>query len=278
MMDDDFCPVVLRKATVYGWSPRMRFDLVVNTFLKDALTRGRITIHYGGEMWRPLVDVRDVARAYIACLEADEVKVRGQIFNVIFRNMRISELALRVKETLAEQGIKIEIVPAYSYQGVRNYRVSARKIASVLDFHPVVDIEESVTNALEKLRGMSFSEFEDPRYYNIRWLKLLEEAEKVLDAPGALFGIPGRSERRGTGAAPARGELNAARPVACRIGSRAARDPVVRRNAAWKRARPSASGGTIRSTAARPNRRRSSGASSIRLVSKPSRNSRRKGR
>ena len=198
MMDDDFCPVVLRKATVYGWSPRMRFDLVVNTFLKDALTRGRITIHYGGEMWRPLVDVRDVARAYIACLEADEAKVRGQIFNVIFRNMRISELALRVKETLAEQGVKIEIVPAYSYQGVRNYRVSARKIASVLDFHPVVDIEESVTNALEKLRGMSFSEFEDPRYYNIRWLKLLEEAEKVLDAPGALFGIPGRTERPGT--------------------------------------------------------------------------------
>ena len=195
MADENFCPVVLRKATVYGWSPRMRFDLVVNTFLKDALTRGRITIHYGGEMWRPLVDVRDAARAYIACVEADEEKVRGQIFNVIYRNMRISELALRVRGALASHGVDVSIVPDYGYTGVRNYRVSARKIATVLDFRPVVDIEESVANALEKLRGLGHSDLEDPRYYNIRWLKLLEEAETVLGAPGALFGIPNRIDR-----------------------------------------------------------------------------------
>ena len=193
MSDKHFCPVVLRKGTVYGWSPRMRFDLVVNTFLKDALTRGRITIHYGGEMWRPLVDVRDAARAYIACVEADADKVRGQVFNLIYRNMRISELALRVKETLAENGLAVEITPAYGYTSVRNYRVSGRKIAQVLDFRPVVTIEESVANALAKLQGLSHAQLEDPRYYNIRWLKLLEEAETVLGAPGALFGIPART-------------------------------------------------------------------------------------
>jgi nucleoside-diphosphate-sugar epimerase len=195
MADKNFCPVVLRKATVYGWSPRMRFDLVVNTFVKDALTRGCITIHYGGEMWRPLVDVRDAARAYIACIEADDDKVRGQVFNVIYRNMRISELALRVKDALAENGLNIEIRPDYGYTGVRNYRVSARKIAQVLDFRPVVTIEESVANALAKLRGLTPAQLEEPRYYNIRWLKFLEEAEAVLGAPGALFGIPGRSEK-----------------------------------------------------------------------------------
>ena len=205
MTDDVFCPVVLRKGTIYGWSPRMRFDLVVNTFLKDALTRGCITIHYGGEMWRPMVDVRDAARAYIACLEAEESKVRGQIFNVIYRNMRISELALRVKETLGAQGVEVKIVPDYSYEGVRNYRVSARKIAAALDFRPVVDVEESVINALEKLRSFSFSEFEDPRYYNIRWLKLLEEAERVLDAKGSLFGLPGQSGRPAASVRPLRG-------------------------------------------------------------------------
>src|SRR4029079_911590 len=117
LADQNFCPVVLRKGTVYGWSPRMRFDLVVNTFLKDALTRGRITIHYGGEMWRPLVDVRDAARAYLACIEADDDKVRGEIFNVIYRSQRISELALRVKEVLAENGLKIDITPDYGYTG-----------------------------------------------------------------------------------------------------------------------------------------------------------------
>jgi nucleoside-diphosphate-sugar epimerase len=195
MTDESFCPVVLRKGTVYGWSPRMRFDLVVNTFLKDALTRGRITVHYGGEMWRPLVDVRDAARAYIACLEADEHKVKGQVFNVIYRNMRISELALRVKEALASRGVNVAIVPEYSYQGVRNYRVSARKIAQTLDFHPVVDIEESVTNAFDRLASVTSAEFENPRYYNIRWLKLLEEAEGVLGARGALFGVAGQGGR-----------------------------------------------------------------------------------
>jgi nucleoside-diphosphate-sugar epimerase len=195
MADESFCPVVLRKGTVYGWSPRMRFDLVVNTFLKDALTRGRITIHYGGEMWRPLVDVRDAARAYIACIEADEEKVRGQIFNVMYRNMRISELALRVQQSLAEHGVQIQIHADYGYTGVRNYRVSGRKIAQVLDFRPVVTIEESVGNALERLSGIAPGQFEDPRYYNIRWLKLLEEAETVLGAKGNLWGVPAKTDR-----------------------------------------------------------------------------------
>jgi nucleoside-diphosphate-sugar epimerase len=194
LMDDTFCPVVLRKGTLFGYSPRMRFDLVVNTFLKDALTRGQITIHFGGEMWRPLLDVRDAARAYIACLEADEDKVKGQIFNLVYRNMRISELALRVKDVLAKHDIDIAIRPDYGYEGVRNYRVSARKIADVLGFRPIVTIEESVDHQLEQLRGLNPSQLEDPRYYNIRWLKLLEEAEHILGAPGTLFGLPGTSK------------------------------------------------------------------------------------
>lgn len=205
MADQQFCPVVLRKGTVYGWSPRMRFDLVVNTFVKDALTRGRITIHYGGEMWRPLVDVRDAARAYIACIEADADKVRGQIFNVMYRNMRISELALRVRQGLTEHGLEVEIDADYGYTGVRNYRVSARKISQVLDFRPVVTIEESVASAFEKLRALPRGQFEDPRYYNIRWLKLLEEAETVLGARGALWGVAGKNERDGANVRSLRG-------------------------------------------------------------------------
>ncbi len=189
LADAGFCPVVLRKGTVYGWSPRMRFDLVVNTFVKDALARGRITIHYGGEMWRPLVDVRDAARAYLACLEAEPDKVRGQIFNVIFRNLRISELALRVQRALAEHGVAVQIDSDYGYTGVRSYRVSARKIAAVLDFRPLVTVEESVSNAVARLRGLPLAELEHPRHYNIRWLKILEEAAGVLGAHDALWGV-----------------------------------------------------------------------------------------
>src|SRR5262249_55307315 len=61
MVSGDFCPVILRKGTIFGFSPRMRYDLVVNTFVSGALSKGHLTIHFGGEMWRPMVDIRDVA-------------------------------------------------------------------------------------------------------------------------------------------------------------------------------------------------------------------------
>ncbi|HLF27032.1 MAG TPA: NAD(P)-dependent oxidoreductase [Anaerolineae bacterium] len=184
---DSFCPVILRKGTVYGFSPRMRYDLVVNTFVKSALSTGKLVLHYGGEMWRPLVDVRDVARAYIACVEAPEEKVRGEIFNVSFHNVRISELALRVCTALKEAGIDVEIVPDYSYQGVRSYRVSAAKIQRALDFQPKVTIEESVKDMVKQIQKYGYTDFDNPRYYNIRWMRLLEEAHKVISITGAVF-------------------------------------------------------------------------------------------
>jgi nucleoside-diphosphate-sugar epimerase len=79
LKDKSFSPVILRKGTIFGYSRRMRFDLVVNTFVKDALTKGSITPYFGGEMWRPLVDIRDAAKAYIACIEADDATVAGAI-------------------------------------------------------------------------------------------------------------------------------------------------------------------------------------------------------
>jgi nucleoside-diphosphate-sugar epimerase len=196
MVGDDFCPVILRKGTVFGFSPRMRYDLVVNTFVKDALSKGVITLHYGGEMWRPLVDVRDVARAYITALEADEAKIKGQIFNVSYGNMRISELALRVRESLKEVGVKTEIKVDYGYRGIRNYRVSAAKISSVLGFHPVVSVEESVKDLVEKIGKYGYNDFDNPRYYNIRWMKLLEEADRIIAVTGSVFAAPSQGTTR----------------------------------------------------------------------------------
>jgi nucleoside-diphosphate-sugar epimerase len=189
MSSADFCPVILRKGTIYGFSPRMRYDLVVNTFVKDALSKGYITIHYGGEMWRPLVEVRDVARAYIACLRADEDKVKEQIFNISFHNIRISELALRVRETFRSMGTDIDIRSDYGYRGVRSYRVSAAKIQRVLDFRPKVTIEESVRHMVEQIRTYGYDDFSNPRYYNIQWMRLLEEAQNIVAVTGSVFGM-----------------------------------------------------------------------------------------
>jgi nucleoside-diphosphate-sugar epimerase len=191
MADHRFCPVILRKGTVFGYSPRMRYDLVVNTFVRDALTRGRLTLHHGGEMWRPLVDVRDAAQAYVALLEAPDAAVRGQIFNLCYRNLRISELALRVREALRGHGIEVDIRPDYHQGGVRNYRVAAEKIGRVLDFRPKVSIEASVADMVERIRTADpRPDFDDPRHYNIRWLQQLENERTAAGLPGSVLDAP----------------------------------------------------------------------------------------
>lgn len=187
MADDDFCPVILRKGTIFGFSYRMRYDLVVNTFIKDALTKQRITIFRGGEMWRPLIDISDVVKAYLICLEAPEDKVKSQIFNISHNNYRISELAYRVQGALGEVGIKIEIGVDYTPQNVRSYRVSTKKIESLLGFHATLGVEDSVKNMVKMINKYNYTDFLNPRYYNIQWMTLLEEAEKILKVSDSIF-------------------------------------------------------------------------------------------
>jgi nucleoside-diphosphate-sugar epimerase len=194
MTSADFCPVILRKGTIFGFSPRMRYDLVINTFVQSALSKGFMTVFYGGEMWRPLVDVRDAAKAYIACLQAPEDKVRGQVFNVVSRNFRISELALRIREGLRQVGVTADIRADYRYKGVRNYRISGKKLERTLDFAPSISVEESVVDLVEKIRQYNYTDFDNPRYYNIRWMKLLEEMDKVIKVTGGVFDLPAAVE------------------------------------------------------------------------------------
>lgn len=189
LADSHFCTVALRKGTVYGFSPRMRYDLVVNTFVKDALSKGEITIHFGGEMWRPLVDVRDAARAYVTLLQADAALINGQVFNLVHRNYRISELALRVREALNGIGVKTQIKTEYAYKGIRNYRVSGHKMESVLGFRPAISVEDSVQHMVRTIRECGYTDYDNPRYYNIRWMRLLEEAQHVLGAPQSVFDV-----------------------------------------------------------------------------------------
>ena len=190
LADRGFSPVILRMGTLYGFSPRMRYDLVVNTFVKDALLKGYMTLNYGGQMWRPLVDVRDAARAYIMVLEAEPSLVAGQVFNVVAENYRISELALRVRAALQEKGVPAEIRSVFQYTGVRNYRVSGKKILNALNFRPVISIHESVQYMVDKIREYGYIDFDNDRYYNIRWMKLLEQAKQIIDITGTIFEMP----------------------------------------------------------------------------------------
>lgn len=190
MADGDFTVTCFRKGTIFGFSPRMRYDLVVNSFVKDALTKGSLAVHYGGEMWRPLIDIKDVARAYVLALEADSGVINGQIYNLTGGNFRISELALRVQSALRDMGLEIDLNLDYSYRLVRSYRVSSEKIADALRFEPRVDLEESVQHMVNEIRRWGYTDFSHPRYYNIEWMRLLEETACIVATHGYVLSRP----------------------------------------------------------------------------------------
>jgi len=170
-----FSPVILRQGTVYGFSPRMRLDLVVNTFIKDAVLRGTLFLHGGGWMWRPLVDVKDVAEAHVRCLEADPALVGGQIFNVVHDNFQIRQLAMLVAGSLSlqDKAVRLEDAPVPKIN--RNYRCTNRKLTETLGFTPHVTVLESIEGMLKRLPLEDPAELAHPRFYNIKWMTLLEE-------------------------------------------------------------------------------------------------------
>jgi hypothetical protein len=141
-------------------------------------------------MWRPLIDVKDVARAYVMALECDADLIRGQVFNLTGGNFRISELALRTQATLRELGHPCELDVDYSYRLVRSYRVSGEKILRVLGFQPRVSLEESIRHMVEEIHRFGYTDFSNPRYYNIDWMKLLEESVEIVRTHGYVLSKP----------------------------------------------------------------------------------------
>jgi nucleoside-diphosphate-sugar epimerase len=182
-----FAPVAFRMGTVFGFSPRMRFDLVLNTFVKDAMSEGMLHVFFGGAMWRPLIDVRDVARAYVTALECEPDLIAGQVFNLAAGNYRISELALEAQLAFQRMGSPVRLDVDDADRLVRSYRISSDKVLRVLGFRARVSVEESVKRMVTEIRRHGFTDFSHPRYYNIEWMKLLEEAAQTVSRHGYVL-------------------------------------------------------------------------------------------
>jgi nucleoside-diphosphate-sugar epimerase len=180
-------PVILRNGTVYGLSPRMRFDLAVNTFVKDALVEGRLSLHGGGWMWRPLVDVRDASDAMIAALEAPAELVEGEIFNVLHSNYQIRELAMLVAGSVQLMGPTVHLVEAPAPALTRDYECSNAKLSQRLGFIPRRPVVEAVADLLAAIDPTDRERLTDPRYYNIRWLQLLREVKPRIEEFGSVL-------------------------------------------------------------------------------------------
>jgi nucleoside-diphosphate-sugar epimerase len=187
LVPEGLCPVILRNGTVYGHSPRMRYDLVVNTFVKDALLQERLSLHGGGWMWRPLVDVRDVADAMIHTMEASEELVRGETFNVVHSNYQIRELAMLVAGSVQLLGRSVRLQEAPAPALTRDYECSNEKLSRVLGFIPRHSVAEAVADLLSRLDLEDRTTLTDPRHYNIRWLELLNEVKPRIERFGSLL-------------------------------------------------------------------------------------------
>ena len=164
----------------------MRYDLVVNTFIKSAFQTGELTVHCGGEMWRPMVDVTDAAKCYLACLEAEPAAVAGKIYNVAYRNYRVLELAHRFRKAL-EGIMSVDIQAEYGSQTGRSYRVSSRNLETGIGFKCSMSVEESALNMARQVMDGHCADFENPKYYNIRWLETLIEMDAHLKRIGSIF-------------------------------------------------------------------------------------------
>lgn len=181
LADDNFSPVFLRNATAYGVSPFLRFDLVLNNLTAWALATGRVYLKSDGTPWRPIVHIEDIARAFLAVLEAPREKVHNQAFNVgrTEDNYRMSELAEIVVETVP--GSRVEYAPDAG-PDKRNYRVDCSKIQRVLpEFKPQWDARRGARQLYEAYlqHGVSVEDFEGPRYKRIDHIKHLMAAGRL---------------------------------------------------------------------------------------------------
>jgi nucleoside-diphosphate-sugar epimerase len=180
---DEFSPVLLRSATAYGVSPRLRCDVVLNNLVAWAVAAGKVHIKSDGMAWRPLVHVEDICRAFLAVLEATRETVHGQAFNVVARgeNYQIRDIATIVADLA---GCDVEFASDGSADA-RDYRVDGSKIAATLpSFRPQWNVRTGAEQLFEafSLDPVTVGDCEGWRYRRIGQIKrLVDQGELTPD-------------------------------------------------------------------------------------------------
>lgn len=160
--DDNFSVISLRKGTISGWSPRMRFDLIVNTMYMKAMTEEKIIIN-NSNIWRPIVSITDVVNAYRRAVTAPH-SVSG-IFNISSGNFTVGEVGEKVRRHFENRHGKKLTVEVKNISDKRNYKISTEKAKKFLGFVPQGTVE-SILEELDQHVGPRFS-FGDEKHYNI---------------------------------------------------------------------------------------------------------------
>lgn len=183
LADDSFSPTFMRSATAFGFSPRLRFDLVLNNLTAWAFTTGKVYLKSDGTPWRPIVHIEDISRAFIAVLNAPSDLVHNEAFNIgtTEQNYQMSELAEIVVDVVP--GSHIEYAPDAG-PDKRCYRVNCDKIRRILrEFQPVWSARtgaDQLYKAYQK-HGLTLDEFEGSRYQRVAHIRSLIE-QGALDS------------------------------------------------------------------------------------------------
>ena len=167
---NDFTTTTIRPATVCGYSPRQRLDVVVNILTNLAFHKREISV-FGGEQLRPNIHIADMVDAYLALLRAPKEKIAGEIFNAGTENQSVLELAKTVQEVM---GKDVTLVATPTNDN-RSYHISSKKIADKLGFkpsHTIAEASQDLKSALEQ--GLLPDSLVDERYFNIKRMQSIE--------------------------------------------------------------------------------------------------------
>ena len=178
--DSDFTPVILRNATCYGFSPRMRFDLAINNLAAVAWISKVIKLESDGSAWRPFVHIEDITQAMVCALEAPKDAVYKQIFNVGDNdsNYKIIDIANAIKKHMPECEISLNA----KNTDKRNYRVNFDKITTNL---PGFKVRKNVPDGVKELLdvykkvGLEKSDFESRDYTRLKQIEYLRNTGQI---------------------------------------------------------------------------------------------------
>ncbi|MFC1559498.1 NAD-dependent epimerase/dehydratase family protein [Candidatus Margulisiibacteriota bacterium] len=163
-----FTVLVLRPATVCGYSPRLRLDLSVNILTNHAVNKGRITV-FGGEQKRPNIHIEDMTDLYVETLEYPDQKIDGKTFNAGWDNMKMKEIAQTVKKVVVEKLGKSDLdIITTPTDDNRSYHVSSEKIKKELGFAAKRTVAQAVADLCDAYKSGKISNPDDKRYYNIK--------------------------------------------------------------------------------------------------------------
>lgn len=171
LADSHFQPIIFRQGTIYGYSPRMRYDLVFNSFVRDGYCKKSLRLDGGGNVWRPFIDIQDVVNIYAQALAMPLKRIGGQIFNMVDTNLRIIDLAKEVQRFIrkkTQETLGLQITPAVA---TRNYKADPASFKRTFKFKPQRTLYEAFTEIWNLIQHMDMTDLYSPIYHNDLWFR-----------------------------------------------------------------------------------------------------------